>query len=209
MSESPDFRSRPCPACGEGNHVGCDLHINDGAFDAMDFVPAYCTCEHTDDEYWGYVDGDQPNEDWLATRVLVCGDRNWTDQLVVGTILGGLLESAETSFGHLVVIEGCARGADSFACHFFDGGDPTHPCVIPGTSGRHAGHLSVKHEHYPADWEQYGKKAGPIRNRQMLKEGRPQIVFAFHDDLDNSKGTKDMVGIAKKAGLPVYVVSHG
>ena len=147
----------------------------------------------------------EPNEDWLATRVLVCGDRNWTDQRIVGTILEGLLREAELSFGHLVIIEGCARGADSFAHHFFDG-----PCELPdGRSGSHAGHINVKHEHYPADWEQYGKSAGPIRNRQMLKEGRPQIVFAFHDDLDHSKGTKDMVTVAKKAGKPVYVVSHG
>lgn len=53
---------------------------------------------------------------------------------------------------------------------------------------------------YPADWETHGKKAGPIRNRQMLREN-PDIalVLAFHDDLRRSKGTADMVRAAIKA----------
>lgn len=33
-----------CPRCVEGRHVGCDLHMNDGAFDAMDFVHVSCEC---------------------------------------------------------------------------------------------------------------------------------------------------------------------
>ena len=44
----------------------------------------------------------------------------------------------------------------------------------------------------PADWKKYGKSAGPIRNREMLKMD-PDIVLIFHDDPKNSKGTKDCV----------------
>ena len=63
--------------------------------------------------------------------------------------------------------------------------------------------MGVPVEVYPADWTRYGKPAGPIRNRQMLNEGKPDMVIAFHDDLSVSVGTKDMVDIANAAGLPV------
>lgn len=57
---------------------------------------------------------------------------------------------------------------------------------------------------FKADWETYGKAAGPIRNKQMLEEGKPDLVVAFYYDLNNkSKGTSHMVSIAKKAGVEV------
>jgi hypothetical protein len=60
---------------------------------------------------------------------------------------------------------------------------------------------------FPADWDLHGKAAGPIRNRQMLL-AKPEIVIAFHDDLDSSKGTKDMVKIAKRTGVKVKLARH-
>jgi hypothetical protein len=56
---------------------------------------------------------------------------------------------------------------------------------------------------YPAQWAKYGKKAGTIRNCQMLNEGHPDIVLAF--PLPGSIGTWHMVKIAKKAGVGVIV----
>ena len=145
---------------------------------------------------------EEPNADWLDTRLLVCGSRDWTDAKIVQQIVLGYLEDAIVNFGRLVLIEGCARGADRAACQMWDG--------RPGENGGVRGtHLDLVHEHYPADWDKHGKAAGPIRNRQMLKEGRPQVVIAFSDDIENSKGTKDMVTIAKAAGIPTYVVAHG
>ena len=35
---------------------------------------------------------------------------------------------------------------------------------------------------YPADWSQYGKKAGPISNKQML-EANPKFILAFHSHI--------------------------
>lgn len=61
---------------------------------------------------------------------------------------------------------------------------------------------------FPAKWKEFGRAAGPIRNQQMLDEGKPELVLAFHDDLENSKGTKDMVGRAMKADLPVILYTH-
>jgi hypothetical protein len=67
-------------------------------------------------------------------------------------------------------------------------------------------HIDVRR--YPADWDRYGKAAGPRRNQQMLDDGRPNEVWAFHDDLANSKGTKDMVERAMAADIPVWHFTH-
>ncbi len=32
---------------------------------------------------------------------------------------------------------------------------------------------------FPADREKHGRAAGPIRNKQMLEEGKPDLVAAF------------------------------
>ena len=117
-------------------------------------------------------------------KVLICGGRNWDKPRVIEVIVAGLFQL----YGEdLVIIEGEARGADSMAR------DAAEKYGIPV-------------EKYPAKWDEHGKAAGPIRNRQMLKEGKPDLVYAFHNEIDNSKGTKDMVAISRQAGLPVYVV---
>lgn len=53
----------------------------------------------------------------------------------------------------------------------------------------------------PADWEQYGKSAGYIRNAEMLKEA--DCLLAIWDCV--SKGTLHMIKIAVKAGVYVEV----
>jgi hypothetical protein len=113
-------------------------------------------------------------------RVLICGDRNWDKEGIVKRVL---LQSGAT-----VVIHGDARGADSIA-------------------GTLATSLGLKVEAFPADWQRYGRAAGPIRNQQMLDEGRPEKVIAFHPSIETSKGTADMVRRARAAGLPVTVVT--
>lgn len=116
-------------------------------------------------------------------RLLVCGDRNWTDR----EYLYESLDAVHSSYGVEVVIEGEARGADILGRFWAkDRGIPVQP--------------------YPADWDQYKKAAGPIRNREMLNDGKPDAVIAFHPDILNSKGTRDMVNVARKAGVPVRVL---
>jgi hypothetical protein len=61
---------------------------------------------------------------------------------------------------------------------------------------------------FPAQWEKYGRAAGPIRNQQMLDEGKPHAAVAFHEDLSKSKGTKDMVNRLRKAGIPYKIIGH-
>lgn len=113
----------------------------------------------------------------VGLRHLICGDRGWVEAWPIMKYLVGLpLDS--------VIIHGAARGADSIA-------------------GTLALALGMEVLEYPAQWEVLGKAAGPIRNRQMLTEGKPDVVVFFHKDITSSKGTKDMVKAATKAGIPV------
>lgn len=59
-------------------------------------------------------------------------------------------------------------------------------------------------QEFPANWNLYGKRAGPIRNGQMLEEGKPEMVVAFRGP--NSRGTQNMINQAEKAGIPVQIV---
>ena len=56
-------------------------------------------------------------------------------------------------------------------------------------------------ERFPADWQQYGKAAGPIRNRQMVDNADALIVFWD----GQSAGTRNMIMMAKKKGLAVRI----
>ena len=111
-------------------------------------------------------------------RVLICGGRDYQNQRKIYDYVGSLPKDA-------VVIHGGARGADRIA----------------GYTARKEWGLKV--EPYPAQWGKYGLSAGFIRNQQMLDEGKPDIVVYFHDDIESSKGTKDMVARARKAGIKV------
>ena len=115
-------------------------------------------------------------------RVLICGNRSWEDKKVIHRELVALK-------GVTCVIEGEARGADKLACEV-------------------AEELGIEVEKYPANWPKYGRAAGPIRNKQMLDEGKPDLVLAFFDSLlSGSNGTKSMVKLAEEAGIEVRVFS--
>ena len=55
---------------------------------------------------------------------------------------------------------------------------------------------------YPADWERYGRSAGMIRNREMISAS--DAVLALWDG--KSKGTGQAIALAKRRGIPVYLV---
>lgn len=88
-----------------------------------------------------------------------------------------------------VVISGGARGADTHA---------RKACEKHG----------IDFIEFPAQWDKFGRSAGPIRNQQMLLEGRPTHGLAFHQDLEKSKGTKDMVQRLKRNGVAVTVINY-
>jgi YspA, cpYpsA-related SLOG family len=123
-----------------------------------------------------------------VTRVLFCGSRNWSDAWAIHETMTTIRHRTPST---LVVVHGAARGADWAA-------------------SRVARELGVVEEAFPAEWDVYGKAAGPIRNEAMLKSG-VDLVVAFKDDfqgIDGRGGTEHMCRIAKRDGVPVWHVYH-
>lgn len=120
-------------------------------------------------------------------RILVCGGRDFGDGDRVVAELHDLQVWGDLTGNPVeVVIHGKARGADTLA-------------------DKAAGLLNIPTEVYPAEWDKYGKRAGYIRNQQMLDEGKPDLVVAF----PGGRGTAMMVDIARKAGVKVREVKYG
>jgi hypothetical protein len=68
--------------------------------------------------------------------------------------------------------------------------------------------LGLEVREFPAKWGQYGRSAGPIRNREMLHSGGVDLVLAFHKDFEHSRGTRDMVEAARKENVATYIYSE-
>lgn len=113
-------------------------------------------------------------------RVLVCGGRDFNEADYAFEVLDRL--HAEIGIG--TIIEGDARGADEIG-------------------GQWADTRGIKLEVYPANWKKYRSAAGPIRNKQMLDEGKPDLVVAF----PGGKGTANMIGQAREAGVEVQEIA--
>lgn len=117
-------------------------------------------------------------------KVLICGDRNYGD---LQRIQDCIRELKSTTKPHeLVIIEGEAPGADHLA--------------------RIAAHM--ENVHVAGVWALWSTRhagAGPQRNTIMLSLN-PDEVIAFHRDIKNSKGTKNMIKQAKAAGFQTTLI---
>lgn len=113
-------------------------------------------------------------------KVLVCGGRNFKDYFLLCSVLDYFLK-----YDDLIIINGGATGADSFSSIW-------------------AEENGIKHKQYFAQWEKYGKTAGPIRNKLMLETEKPDLVIAF----DGGRGTQHMIKIAKQAKVKVIEIKN-
>lgn len=114
----------------------------------------------------------------MAERVLIFGSRGWGESNPIRNVVLALDRDA-------VVIHGGATGADALA-------------------GKWARACGLKVEVYRADWKTHGKAAGPIRNQQMIDEGKPTRAYGFRSQ-GKSSGTDDMAARLRKAGIPVEI----
>lgn len=108
---------------------------------------------------------------------LVCGGRDFDDKRGLEDALDRLHAKVNVT----KIISGAANGADRMATNW-------------------AWTRGIAWQEFPADWDNHGKAAGPIRNQQMLDEGKPDGVVAF----PGGKGTADMIKRAYAAGVTVW-----
>lgn len=115
-------------------------------------------------------------------KVLVCGGRDYDDEAKIYHVLDAYLARIGPD---MLVINGGATGADTIAREW--------------AVDRQVDHLTLY-----AKWQLFGKSAGPIRNRRMARR-KPRLVLAFHPNIDESKGTRDMIGVAEKLKIKTKV----
>ena len=109
-------------------------------------------------------------------KVIIAGSREITDY---DLILRGVLNAG---FDITAVISGGAKGVDTLGAQF-------------------ANEANLPLFTFPAEWEKYGRKAGPIRNELMAKFG--EGLIAVWDG--KSRGTKHMIDRATAHGLKIHV----
>lgn len=131
-------------------------------------------------------------------KVLVCGGRNFGELTLIPRgdtplairvgqrlrddhfLMMDYLSALHVRTPVTLIIEGGAKGADTAARIWASLSDVPSRC-------------------FPADWKSLGRRAGPIRNAQMLAEGRPDLVVAF----PGGAGTEGMINLARNAGISV------
>jgi hypothetical protein len=109
-------------------------------------------------------------------KLAVVGSRTWCMSMTVSRVLDGLYPSE--------VVSGGALGVDSYAEAW------AHLHLVPCKVFR-------------PDWPKYGRRAGALRNQQIVDYC--DKLIAFWDG--KSKGTKISISLAKTAGklLQVYL----
>ena len=109
-------------------------------------------------------------------KTIIAGSRTITDF--------ELLEQAIETCGFEIstVISGCAKGLDRLG-EFW------------------AEKYEIPILKFPADWVKYGRGAGPVRNKEMAKNADACIVLWD----GKSKGAKNMIDLARKNNLLLYV----
>ena len=117
----------------------------------------------------------------MGLRVLVCGGRDFDNERWLHLTLTQLHKDERFD----VLIEGGASGADRLAREWALG-------------------MNVKVETFEADWMAHGRSAGPLRNRRMFDEGKPDMVVAF----PGGRGTADMVRQARRTSARVVVFTE-
>lgn len=118
----------------------------------------------------------------MADRVIaVTGGRDFNDSRAVYKAL----DQVKSRGAITLLVVGDATGADALAASW-------------------AEQEGVPFKVFRADWERHGKRAGPVRNGEMVAVGLSGLV-AF----PGGRGTADMTCQCTAAGVPVWEAGRG
>lgn len=137
-------------------------------------------------------------------KILVTGDRLWGgwDASVGAFTLPFDVQRTYLAVSRFlpedILVEGEARGADKLAREA-------------------AEDFGISVRPFPAHWDHWsscppdcnrviGRAAGVLRNQEMLDKEAPDVVIWCHNNLKESKGTRDMVRRAMSARVPVFSI---
>ena len=112
-------------------------------------------------------------------KVIIAGGRNFTDYQKLKETCDTILWDQT----NIEIVSGNCRGADLLG-------------------EQYAKERGYKIAQFPADWNKYGKSAGPKRNQQMANY--TEALIAFWDG--KSRGTKHMIEMAKQSKLRMIIL---
>lgn len=117
-------------------------------------------------------------------KIIIAGSRTITDKTKINSaIFRGINKLVPfDKLNETVIISGGARGVD-----------------LEGENWAKSFGFPI--EQYLPHWDKFGKRAGMIRNSDML--GKADAVIVLWDG--NSKGAKHMMDISKRNNIPIYV----
>lgn len=111
-------------------------------------------------------------------RLAIVGSRDFVDHerfsRIVDKVRGDIT----------LIVSGGARGADTLAENY-------------------AKKKPIPYLIFPADWDKHGKKAGILRNQDIVDNADAMIAFLAPE----SKGTRDSIKKAQKKGITVHIVN--
>lgn len=113
-------------------------------------------------------------------RLLISGYRNYDSR---EDILDAILYLTRTP--HLIIGD-CPTGVDRIVREIAD-------------------EMKWPYTMFFADWKTYGKAAGPIRNRAMIEEGKPDHALLFIST--KSRGTKNMMSLLDTKKVPYRAIN--
>ena len=116
-------------------------------------------------------------------KVICAGCRKFNDYQLLAMKLDQFCIS--NAHANIEIVSGTCRGADMLG-------------------EKYAREQNLTCQRFPANWKQYGRSAGPIRNRQMAEHA--SHLVAFWDGNKVHSGTWSMIQIATKLGLNVEIV---
>lgn len=119
-------------------------------------------------------------------KVIIAGGRNFNNFELLDSEVSSILNSMiNIPMDEFEIVSGLAPGADTLGKEF-------------------AKLNNFKLTEFPADWKKYGTAGGPIRNKEMAEYA--DMLIAFWDG--KSKGTKNMIELAKKNNLKIHIISY-
>lgn len=117
-------------------------------------------------------------------KVIIAGGRHFDNYQLLKEKCDYYLQN-KLKEGGVVIVSGHATGADALG-------------------ERYAQERGLSIDAHPADWNQHGRAAGPIRNAEMAEVA--DALIAFWDG--QSRGTANMINLAKSKGLKVAIVKY-
>jgi len=133
-------------------------------------------------------------------KLLIAGGRDYADYNRVKSELYGLLRNEDID--SITIISGACDSETGVLT--FTRPDGKKIYGMDGLGEKYAHERGIKVDYHPANWKQYGKSAGPIRNEDMAYECTRALIA--HDG--KSKGTGNMIKMLVKYSKPYDTINY-